>query len=60
MLPLTLLELTIQIKKLFPDKSSDPSKITNKMLQAGDAEFESLFLLLFNGVWESREQPTDW
>jgi len=30
------------------------------MLQAGDAEFEYLLLLLFNGTWESREQPTDW
>jgi len=30
------------------------------MLQAGDAEFQSLLLLLFNGIWESHVQPTDW
>jgi len=42
MLPFTLLELTTQIKKLFPDKSSGPSDITNWMLQAGDVEFQSL------------------
>ena len=47
MLPFTLLELTTQIKKLSPDKSSGPSGITNRMLQAGDAEFQSLLLLLF-------------
>jgi len=52
-LPFTLLELTTQIKKLFPDKSSGPSGITNRMLQDGDAEFQSLLLLLFNGIWES-------
>jgi len=60
MLPFTLLELTTQIKKIFPDKSSGPSGITNRMLQAVDAEFQSLILLLFNGVWESHVQPTDW
>jgi len=43
MLPFTLLELTTQIKKLFPDKSSVPSgiRVTNRMQQAGDAEFQS-------------------
>ena len=60
MLPFTLLELTTQIKKLFPDKSSGPSGITNRMLQAGNAEFQSLFLLLFNGICQSHVQPTDW
>ena len=60
MLPFTLLELTTQITKLFPDKSSGPSGITNRMLQAGDTEFQSLILLLFNGIWESHVQPTDW
>jgi len=60
MLPFTLLELTTQIKKLFPDKSSGPSGITNQMLQAVDAGFQSLILLLFNGIWESHVQPTDW
>jgi len=58
--PFNLLELTTQIKKLFPDKSSGPSRITNRMLQAGDAEFQSLLLLLFNGIWESHVQLTDW
>jgi len=56
----TLFELTTQIKKLSSDKSSGPSGITNRMLQAGDAEFQSLILLLFNGIWESHVQPTDW
>jgi len=60
MLPFTLLELTTQIKKLFPDKSSGLSGITNRMLQAGHAEFQSLLLLLFNVIWESHVQPTDW
>ena len=30
------------------------STITNRMLQAGDAEFQSLILLLFNGIWGSQ------
>jgi len=60
MLPFTLLELTTQIKKLFPEKFSGPSGITNYTLQAGDAEFQSVILLLFNGIWESHVQPTDW
>jgi len=59
MLPFTLLELTTQIKKLCPYKSSGSSGITNRMLQAGDAKFQSLLLLLFNGIWESHVQPTD-
>jgi len=60
MLPFTLLELTTQIKKLFTDKSSGHSGITNRMLQAGDAGFQSLPLLLLNGTWESHVQPTEW
>jgi len=60
MLPFTLLELITQIKKLLPDKSSRPSGMTNRMLQAGDAEFQSLLLLLCNAIRESHVQPTDW
>jgi len=62
MLPFTLLEFTTQIKKLFPDKSSGPSGITIRMLQAADAdsEFRSLILLIFNDIWDSHVQPTDW
>jgi len=60
MLPFCLLEITTQIKKLFPDKSSGPFEITDRMLQAGDAELMSLLLLIFNGIWESHVQPTDW
>jgi len=60
MLPFTLLELTTQIKKLFPDKSPGPSGITNQMLQVGDADFQSLLLLLFNSIWGSHVQPTNW
>jgi len=60
MLPFTLLELTAQIKKLFPDKTSGASGITNRMLQAGDAEFQSLLLPHFNGIWQSHVQPSDW
>jgi len=60
MLPFTLLELTTQITKLFPDKSSGPFGITNRMLQAGDTKFQSLILLLSNGIWESHVQLTDW
>jgi len=52
LLPFTILELTTQIQKLFPDKSSGPSGITNRMLQAGDAEFQALLLMLFNGLWD--------
>jgi len=50
MLTLTLLEFTTQIKELFPDKSSGPSGITNRILQAGDAGFQSLPLLLLSGI----------
>jgi len=63
MLPFTLLELSTQIKKLFPDKSPGHSGITNRMLQAaeaGDAEFQFLLLLLFNATRKYHVQPTDW
>jgi len=60
MLLFTLLERTTHVKKLFPEKFSDPFGITNRMLQAGDAKFQSLLLLLFNGMWGSHVQPTDW
>ena len=60
MLAFTLLELTTQIKKLFLDKCPGPSGKTHRMIQAGDAEFQSLLLRLFNVIWESHVQPTDW
>jgi len=60
MLPFTLLELTTQMKKLFLDKSSGPSGISNRMLQTGDTNFHALLLILFNGIGESHVQPTDW
>jgi len=51
-LPFTLLEPTTQINKLFPDKPSGPSRslIRCYKLEAGEAEFQSLLLLLFNGI----------
>ena len=30
------------------------------MVQVGDADFQSLLLLLFNGIWESHVQPINW
>jgi len=45
MLHFTILELTTQIKKPFPDKFSGSSGIAS----TGDADF-SLLLLLFNGI----------
>jgi len=59
-LPFTLPELTTQKKKLFPDKSSGPSGITNRILTTEDTEFQSLLLLLFNGIWKCHVQPIDW
>ena len=53
-------KLKNEIKKLLPDKSSSPSGITNRMLQAGDTGFQGLILILFNGLWEFQTQPSDW
>ena len=50
MLPFTLLEPTTQTNKLFPDKPSGLSGITNKMLHPGDAEFQSLLLLSYSSM----------
>jgi len=43
-----------------PDKSPGPSGITNQLPQAGDADFQGLILILFNGPWEFHTQPSDW
>ena len=40
-------ELKHEIEKLHPDKSPDPSGITNRMLQAGDTDFQGLILIFF-------------
>ena len=49
MTPFTPEELKHEIKKLHPDKSPGPSGITNRMLQAGDTDFQGLILIFFNG-----------
>ena len=50
MAPFTPEELKHEFKKLLADKSPEPSDITNRMLQAGDAEFQGLILIFFNGL----------
>jgi len=60
MTPFTPEELTHEIKKIHPDKSPSPSVITNRMLQAGDTDFQGLILIFFNGLWEFHTQPSDW
>ena len=49
-----------EIKKLLPDKSPGPSGITNRMLQAGDTDFQGLTLICCNDLWEFHTQPSDW
>jgi len=58
--PLTPDELKHEIKKLLPDKSPGPFGIANRMLQAGDTDFQGLILTFFNGPWEFHTQPSDW
>ena len=60
MTPFTPEELKHEIKKLHPDKSPGPSGITNRMLQAGDTDFNGLILIFFNGLWEFHTQSSDW
>ena len=60
MTPFTPEELKYEIKKLHPDKSPGPSGITNRILQAGDIDFQGLILIFFNGLWEFHTQPSDW
>ena len=60
MTPFTPEELKNDIKKLLPDKSPGPSGITNRMLQAGDTDFQGIILIFFNGRWEFHTQPSDW
>jgi len=60
MTPFTPEELKNEIKKLLPDKSPGPSGITNRILQAGDTDFQGLVLIFFNGLWEFHTQPSDW
>ena len=59
MTPFTSDELKNNKKKL-PDKSPGLSGNTNQMLQAGDADFQALILIFFDGLWESHTQLTDW
>ena len=58
--PFTPEELKHEIKELLPDKSPGPSGITNRMLQAGDIDFQGLILIFFNGLREFHTQPSDW
>jgi len=58
--PFTPEELKHEIKKLHPDKSPSPSGIANRMLQAGDTDFQGLILIFFNSLWEFHAQPSDW
>jgi len=60
MTPFTPEELKHEIEKLHPDKSPGPSGITNRMLQAGDTDFQGLILIFFNGLWEFHTQPSNW
>jgi len=60
MIPFTPKELRHEIKKLHPDKSPGPSGITNRILHAGDIDFQGLILIFFNGLWEFHTQPSDW
>ena len=60
MTPFTPKELKNEREKLLPDKSPSPSGITNRMLQAGDTDFQGHILILFNGLWEFHTQPSDW
>jgi len=47
MTPFTPEELKHEIKKLLPDKSPGPFGITNRMLPAGDTDFQGLILIFF-------------
>jgi len=58
--PFTPEELKHEIKKLHQDKSPGPSGITNRMLQAGDIDFQGLIFIFFNGLWEFHTQSSDW
>ena len=60
MTPFTPRELNHEIKKLLPGKSPGPSDITNRILQAGDTDFQGLILIFFNGLGEFHTQPSDW
>jgi len=60
MTPFTPEELKNEIKKWLPDRSPGPSGITNRMLQAGDADFQGLILIFLNGLREFHTQPSDW
>jgi len=51
MAPFTPEELKHEIKNLFPDKSPVLSGITNRMLQAGDTDFQGLIFIFVNGLW---------
>jgi len=56
MAPFTPAELKHEIKK----QSPGPSDITNRMLQAGDADFQGLILIFFNGLRQFHAQPSGW
>jgi len=60
MTPFTPNELKNEKKKFLPDKSPRPPEIINRMLQAGDADFQALVLIFFNGLWDSHTKPTAW
>jgi hypothetical protein len=60
MAPFTSKELKLEIQKLLPDQSQCTSGITNRMLQAGDADFQGPILIFLNGPSEFHAQPSEW
>ena len=60
MAPFTSKELKLEIQKLLPDQSQCTSGITNRMLQAGDADFQGPILIFLNGPSKFHAQPSDW
>ena len=50
MAPFTPDELKNEMTKLLPDESPGPSGINNRILHAGDTDFQAPILIFFNSL----------
>lgn len=53
-------EVSLALKDLNPDKAPGEDGITNRMLQSGGKEFNTVMYEFLRGLWDLEVQPTPW
>ncbi len=58
--PFTREELCSNLRRLFSDKATEPDGISNRMLQLGGIQFQTLLFFYLRDVWRERIYPDQW